>query len=143
MTEKGQIRVFIADDFDLLRQVMHKLLEHAEDIEVVGEAPHLEEALAETRTLQPDVIIMNDYLSPMDSAYASRIFREHGISGAILVISMSVEPDLIEHSLNNGANGFMRKDEMGELLVDAVRYVHGGEQYLSPEAEQALSDARD
>ena len=143
MAEKGPIRVFIADDFDLLRQVMHKLLEDAEDIEVVGEAPHLEEAMAETKTLQPDVIIMNDYLPPIDSAYASRLFRELGISGAILIVSMHAEPDLIKQSLNNGANGFMRKDEMGELLVEAIRRVHEGRQYLSPEAERALSNARD
>jgi DNA-binding NarL/FixJ family response regulator len=131
------IRILIADDFKVLRDVIRLHLERAGDMEVVDEAPDLNDALERTRTLQPDVIIMNDYLPPIDSANGTARFREQGFTAAILVISMHVEPDLIHRSLLNGANGFMNKDEIDEYLVDAIRRVHQGERYLSPKAGDA------
>jgi DNA-binding NarL/FixJ family response regulator len=143
MAEEREIRVLIADDFDIMRQVIHVLLEEAEDIRVVGEAPHVAEALAEATKLQPDVIILNCDLPPLDSAQATERLRELGISAPILIVSMHMEPDLMRRSFNSGANGFMHKDEMGECLVDAVRRVHGGGQYLSPKTERALGSGPD
>lgn len=138
MSEKRPIRVFIADDFDILRQVMHLLLERAGDIDVIGEAPRLPEALEDVKALEPDVIIMNDYLPPIDSAHATERFRASGVSAPVLIVSMDVDVELIKRSFDAGANGFMHKDEMGDRLLDAVRHVHGGERYLSPKAEEAL-----
>lgn len=138
MSGKSVIRVYIADDFDIMRQVMRALLWEAGDIEVVGEAQRLEEALEEAGGLRPDVIIMNDYLPPIDSAHATERFRELGVEAAVLIVSMHVEPELIRRSFECGANGFMHKDEMGEHLVEAIRCVYQEERYLSPKAELAL-----
>ena len=132
MAEQGLIRILIADDFKLLRDVIRLYLERAEDMDVVDEALELNEALAQTKALLPDVIIMNDYLPPIDSAQAAAIFRTHGFSGGILVISIHPEPELIRRSFGNGINGFMHKDEIDDHLVNAVRHVHRGERYLSP-----------
>src|SRR5215210_6275250 len=137
MSETKTIRVVIADDFKLLRDVIRLHLERAGDMDVVDEAPDLNDALESTRTLRPDVIIMNDYLPPIDSAHATTLFREKGFTGAILVISMHLEPDLIQRSFISGANGFMNKDEIDEYLVEAIRRVHQGEHYLSPKARAA------
>lgn len=129
-----RIRVLIADDFKLLRDVIRLYLERAGDMTVVDEARDLNDAMARTKALRPDVIIMNDYLPPIDSAYAAALFREQGFSAGILVISMHPEQDLIQRSLVSGVNGFMHKDEIDDYLVDAVRHVHRGERYLSPKA---------
>ncbi|MEO5887402.1 MAG: response regulator transcription factor [Anaerolineales bacterium] len=137
MTDAKAIRVLIADDFKLLRDVIRLHLEHAADINVVDEAPDLNDALESARTLQPDVIIMNDYLPPIDSAHATLLFREKGFTGAILVISMHPEHDLIQRSFLSGVNGFMDKDEIDEYVEDAIRGVHQGERYLSPKARAA------
>jgi len=143
MTETKTIRVLIADDFKLLRDVIRLHLERAEDMDVVDEAPDLNDALESTRTLRPDVIIMNDYLPPIDSPHATALFREKGFTGAILVISMHPEPDLIQRSFLSGVNGFMDKDEIDEYLVDAIRRVHQGERYLSPKAGDAYSSIQE
>jgi DNA-binding NarL/FixJ family response regulator len=137
VTERKTIRVLIADDFKVLREVIRLYLERAPDIDVVDEAPDLDDALEHTRTLQPDVIIMNDYLPPIDSAYATARFREQGFTAAVLVISMQLEPDQINRSFASGANGFMHKDEIDDYLVDATRLVHQGKRYLSPKAMDA------
>jgi DNA-binding NarL/FixJ family response regulator len=143
MAENRKIRVLIADDFLLLRQIMHELIERSDDIEVVGAAPDLQDALNEAQTLQPDVILMNDYLPPTNSALVAKKFREIDIVAAILIISMHLEPDLIRQSFENGVNGFMHKDEMGTLLTEAIRKVHNNEQYLSPKGEYALTPEND
>ncbi len=137
MTDTKAIRVLIADDFKVLRDVIRLHLERAEDMDVVDEGLDLKDALERTRIVQPDVIIMNDYLPPVDSAHATARFREQGFTAAILIISMQLEPSLIQRSFLNGANGFMDKDEIDEYLVDAIRRVHQGERYLSPKAGDA------
>ena len=143
VTQTKGIRILIADDFKVLRDVIRLYLERAGDMEVVDESPDLYDALERTRTLQPDVIIMNDYLPPIDSAHAATLFRKLGITAAILVISMQAEADLIHRSFRSGVNGFMHKDEIDELLVDAVRQVHQGERYLSPKAGDAYSSIQE
>ena len=112
-------------------------------MDVVGEAPDLNDALERIRTLRPDVVIMNDYLPPIYSAHATARFRELGFTAAIVVISMHLEPDLIQRSFLSGANGFMHKDGIDEYLVDAIRRVHQGERYLSPKAGDAYSSMQE
>jgi DNA-binding NarL/FixJ family response regulator len=143
VTETNAIRVLIADDFKVLRDVIRLHLGRAGDMDVVDEAPDLDDALERTRTVRPDVIIMNDYLPPVDSAHATARFREQGFTAAILIISMHLEPGLIHRSLLRGANGFMHKDEIDKYLVDAIRRVHQGERYLSPKAGAAYSSIQE
>ena len=143
MTETKGIRILIADDFKVLRDVIRLYLERAGDMEVLDESPDLYDALERTRILQPDVIIMNDYLPPIDSAHASELFRKMGITAAILVISMQAEADLIHRSFRSGINGFMHKDEIDGWLVEAVRKVYQGERYMSPKARDAYSSIQE
>ena len=143
MTETKPIRILIADDFKVLRDVIRLHLERAGDMDVVDEAPDLNDALERAKIVQPDVIIMNDYLPPIDSAHATALFRKEGITAAILVISMHPESDLMHRSFSSGVNGFMHKDEIDEYLVNAIRSVHRGERYLSPKAGDAYSSMQE
>jgi len=139
MNEPRRIRVLIADDFKVLRDVIRLYVERAQDMEVIDEARDVTDAFESARALRPDVIIMNDYLPPIDSAHASALFREQGFTAAILVISMQIDPAQIQSSFLSGANGFMNKAEIEEHLAIAIRSVHQGERYLSPKARDAYS----
>jgi DNA-binding NarL/FixJ family response regulator len=120
-----------------LRDVIRLYVEEETDMTVVAEAPDLDDALQSAGRFQPDVIILNDHLPPMDSAYAAALFRERGFSCAILIISMELEPALIQNSFHKGANGVMHKDEIDDCLVEGTRQVHQGKWYLSPRARAA------
>jgi DNA-binding NarL/FixJ family response regulator len=133
------IRVLIADDFKLLRDVMRVYLERVGDIEMVDEAPDLNDAIERMKALQPDVIIMNDYLPPIDSAQAAALFREQGFSAAVLVIAMNPEFELIQRAFRSGVDGFMHKDEIDSHLAAAIRSVYRGERYLSPKASDVYN----
>lgn len=143
MSETGKIHILIADDFKVLRDVIRLHLQRAEDMDVVGEAPDLNDALEHARTLQPDVIVMNSDLPPVDSAYAAALSRKEGITAAILVICMQAEADLIQRSFHNGVNGFMCKDEIDEFLAKAIRSIHRGERYVSPKAGEAYGSIQE
>jgi two-component system invasion response regulator UvrY len=136
VTTTRKIQILIADDFKLLRDVIRLYVKRADDMTVIDEALDVTDALESARALRPDVIIMNDYLPPIDSAHASALFREQGFTAAILVISMQIEPEQIQRSFASGANGFMNKDEIDEYLVDAIRGVYQGQRYLSPKARE-------
>jgi DNA-binding NarL/FixJ family response regulator len=137
VSSSKRIRVLIADDFKTLRDVIRLYLERADDMDVIDEAPDLFDALASAKALHPDVIIMNDYLPPIDSANATLLLRKEGITSAILVISMGTEAEVVERSFDSGVNGFIYKEEIDKLLVDAIRRVQRGERFLSPKAGDA------
>ena len=143
MSEAPKIRILIADDFKSLRDVIRLSLQRAAEMEVVGEAWELDEAVERARALQPDVIILNDYLPPVDSALAAALFHEQGIPAAILAISMNVEPALIRRSLEHGVQGFLDKDEIDTFLVEAIRNIHRGERYFSPKARAAYGSLQE
>ena len=140
MTDTKKIRILIADDFKVLRDIIRLHLERAGDMEVVDEAPDLDDAFERVRALGPDVIIMNDYLPPMNSAHATALFRQKGITSPILAITMKIEPDVVQHAIRHGVNGFMHKDEMGEHLIEAIRLIQRGERFLSPKVRESYGN---
>jgi DNA-binding NarL/FixJ family response regulator len=142
MTSIKRTRILIADDFKVLRDVIRLYLKGAGDMDVIDEVPDLFDALESAKSLQPDVIIMNDYLPPIDSAHAAALLRKEGIAAAILVVSIGAEAEAIQRSFESGVNGFMYKDEIDDLLVDAIRRVYKGERYLSPKARDATSNTQ-
>ncbi|HSL30338.1 MAG TPA: response regulator transcription factor [Anaerolineales bacterium] len=142
MTETKKIRVLIADDFKVLRDVIRLYLDRAGDMQVVDEAPDLNDALEHALAEPPDVIIMNDYLPPVDTAYAAALMRQRGVQSAILTISMQAQADLIHRAFSSGVNGFMHKDEISEYLEPAIRSVLRGERYLSPRAQKEDGDGQ-
>lgn len=107
---------------------------------VIGEAPELHEAVELALALRPDVVLLNDFLPPVDSAIATTILREQGISAAILCIALKLDTALIERALQHGVNGFLEKDEINQHLGGAIRSVYQGELYLSPKARKIFAD---
>jgi DNA-binding NarL/FixJ family response regulator len=143
MAETGKVRILIADDFRVLRDVIRLHLERADDMDVVAEAPDLDHALEHSRMAQPDVIVMNSDLPPVDSAHAAALLRKEGSAAPILIVCMQANSDLIQRSFRSGANGFMYKDEIATFLVDAIRSVHRGERYISPKAQEVASSTEE
>lgn len=132
MAQAGNIRVLIAVDGKDLRDLIRLHLEEAEGVDVVGDALNLEDAVGIVQTLRPDVTIMADRLPPIDCAHAAAVFQKQKLPGAILVISTVIEYYLVFRCFLHGVKGFMQRDEMRELLLDAVRKIYSGNLYFSP-----------
>jgi len=134
------IRVIIADDFSAMERVMRKMIETAEDMELVGVAPRFETALALVKEEPHDVIILNDYLPPMRSPDAIRRLRAEGIESAIIVVSMHDDANLAHQALEEGASGYVLKPNFLDEFLDAIRHASRGQKFSSPALVAKLKD---
>jgi DNA-binding NarL/FixJ family response regulator len=104
------IRVLLADDQALLRATFRLLLESEPDLEVVAEASTGEEAVAQTRSTRPDVVLMDIRMPGMDGIEATgRITADETLAGVrILVVTTFETDELVLAALRAGASGFLR-----------------------------------
>jgi DNA-binding NarL/FixJ family response regulator len=137
------IRVVIADDQALVRGGIRMILETQADIEIAGEAADGDEAVAMTRQLAPDVVLMDIRMPGTDGVQATRAItrdRAPGDRPRVLVVTTFDLDHYVYQALKAGASGFLLKDEPPETLAAAVRTVAAGDALLAPVLLRRLLD---
>lgn len=134
------ITVLLVDDQELMRMGLKMVLEAHDDIVVVGEAANGAAAVAQVRSLGPDVVLMDVRMPVVDGVTATEQIVESGCASRVLVMTTF---DLDEHALGAlraGASGFLLKDTPPEDLVSAIRSVAAGDAVVSPKVTKRLLD---
>jgi DNA-binding NarL/FixJ family response regulator len=131
-------RVIIADDHELARLGLRTMLMPEPDLDVVGEATTGREAVAMSRELQPDLVLMDIRMPDLDGLIATRTIKEELPRTSILVVTLSEDPDYLLEALRVGAAGFVLKDASRREVVAAVRQVLSGESPLDPKLAAQL-----
>lgn len=126
------IRVLIADDQPLVRSGIRMILESEPDLEVVGEADDGAEAIEQTRTPRPEVVVMDVRMPNVDGIEATRRLLAEADPPAVLVLTTFDLDEYVYEALKAGASGFVLKNVPPEKLVDPVRTVAAGDALLSP-----------
>jgi DNA-binding NarL/FixJ family response regulator len=133
------IRVLVVDDQELVRDGFAMVLDHEENIEVVGEAGTGVEAVAVARSQRPDVILMDIRMPEMDGLEATRRIVEDAEWPVKVVILTTFDPDeYVYEALKAGASAFVLKDIPRAELVAAVRTVADGGALLAPSITRRL-----
>jgi DNA-binding NarL/FixJ family response regulator len=134
MTAGPPVRVLVADDLPLLRHSLTTLVDRTPDLTMVGAAATGAEAVTLTRTLVPDVILMDIRMPGGDGIEATRIISaDPALAGCrVLVLSMFELDDYVFGALRAGASGFLLKDARPDQLLDAIRRTHRGESLFAP-----------
>ena len=123
----------LVDDQALIRTGFKMILETEDDIEVVGEASDGEQAISMTRSVRPDVVLMDVQMPTMDGLEATgRIVQDASIPSRIVILTTFERNDYIFEALRAGASGFLLKNAPSEELVHAVRVVAAGDALLAP-----------
>jgi DNA-binding NarL/FixJ family response regulator len=126
------IRVVLADDQELVRAGFRMILETQADIEVVGDAGDGVEAVAATRRLQPDVVLMDIRMPNLDGLQATKQIMAAGSAARVLILTTFDLDEYVYQALTAGASGFLLKNAPPEQLISAVRVVAAGDGLLSP-----------
>ena len=135
------IRVLLVDDQSLLRLGFRMVLEAQPDIEVVGEAGDGAQAVAMTRSLHPDVVLMDVRMPVMDGIQATRQIVASGSAARILVLTTFNLDEYVFAALRAGASGFLLKDVPPADLLTGIRAVAGGDAVVAPNVTRRLLDA--
>jgi DNA-binding NarL/FixJ family response regulator len=125
-------RVVIADDQPMVRAGLRSLLEGADGIEVVAEAPDGELALAAVRRYRPDVVLMDIRMPVLDGLAATRRLVADGAAARVLVLTTFDLDEYVFEALRAGAGGFLLKDVTAEELIAAVHALAAGDAVLAP-----------
>jgi DNA-binding NarL/FixJ family response regulator len=139
-TPNNIIRIVIAEDHVVVRKGLCSLLDHEPDISVVGEAVDGEEAVALTKQLNPDLVVMDIRMENMDGVEATRIIRETYPEISILVLTGFGDEDILQEAMRAGAHGFLLKDASPDELIDAIHRLIKGESLVSPRLLRRLFD---
>ena len=134
------MRVLIADDHGIVRTGLRLLFERLPDMQVVGEATDGRQAVALSKQLVPDVVILDIGMALLNGLEAAAQIAKENSEIGIVMLSMHADESYILRALNAGAKGYLLKDKADDDIELAVRAVAKGRPYFSPSIAQTLLD---
>lgn len=135
---KGQIRVLLAEDHQLVRAGLRALLAATEDIEVVAEAADGVEAVLKTQAYQPDVIVMDLHMPRQSGMEAIAEITQKAPTARILVLTSYADDEEMMAAIKAGALGYLLKESSTQELVQAIYTVYAGAAALHPTIARKL-----
>jgi two-component system NarL family response regulator len=139
MTNTATIHVFLADDHPIVREGLQALFGEYPEFKVVGEAGDGLTAVTMFASLQPDVALIDLRMPGQDGIATIKAIRAaHPKAGLIALTSLDGDAD-VRDVLAAGANGFLSKGDPASEVLEAVRTVHAGKRWISPEMAALLT----
>ena len=127
----SKVRIHIADDHAFLREVMAKLIASEDDMEVVGEAADGKEAAEQAVKLRPDLVIVDITMPNTGGIQALKTIGRECPGVRSLVLTMHDDQTFLRSALRAGANGYVTKKTVSKELLNAIRTVASGRQYIN------------
>lgn len=136
---KRIVRVLVADDHLVVRAGLAALLGMESDIEVTGQAKNGMEVVQEAVRLRPDIVIMDLMMPRMNGAEATAEIAAKAPGSKVLILTTFGTSDGIAHALAAGAKGAILKNADNAELIQAIRLIADGGEYVSPELRTQLA----
>jgi two-component system nitrate/nitrite response regulator NarL len=129
MSEK--LKVILVDDQNLCRSGLSELLGRSYDFSVLGATGTIE-GLRELLSRQPDLLIIDIRMKPLDGLAMLDQIRKEGCQVPAIMLTMSDSESDLKRAIRSGARGYLLKDMAPDEVVDAIRRVAGGELVVAP-----------
>jgi DNA-binding NarL/FixJ family response regulator len=137
-TSVSPLRILIVDDHDAVRSGLRTLLSSSEWI-VSGEACDGLEAVEKTRSIRPDLVLMDVSMPRMDGIAATRIIRQEMPEAEVIMISQNDPKVAARQARDLNARGYVSKSELGQSLLPMIRSLVEEKQAALSERELGLS----
>jgi DNA-binding NarL/FixJ family response regulator len=134
------LRILIADDHDVVRSGLRKVLESQNNWEVVAEACDGKDAISKATETRPDVAVL-DYAMPLiNGVEATRQIRARLPKTEVLIFTMHDNDTLIQELLSAGARGYVLKSDSGRHLVGAIESLALHKPFFTAKVSESLLD---
>lgn len=140
-TAPHQVRVFLVDDHALFRTGVRAELAAAEQVEVIGEAGSVAEAVAGIAHFKPEVVLLDVHMPDGGGAEVLRQVRGQQPDVVFLALSVSDAAEDVIAVIRGGARGYVTKTISGRELADAIVRVRAGDAVFSPRLAGFVLDA--
>ncbi len=131
MTGRTAIDLVIADDHAMFRQGIVRLFAGVPDMQIVAEADNGDDLIGLIRTHDPAAALVDISMPGPGAVGIVEQVEAMGVDCKLLALTMHLEPSYAETLLETGMSGYVIKDAAFDELLEAVRTVVGGDQYLS------------
>lgn len=132
------IRLVIADDIPLFREMLVHTLEEEADIEIVAHAANGIEALDACRIHRPDIILLDVEMPKMNGVEATKAIVAECPTTRVVILTAYEDDQLILELIQSGATGYLVKDTHVDEVVKAIRVAHDGESLIQPRVAQKI-----
>ncbi|NNC92724.1 MAG: response regulator transcription factor [Acidimicrobiia bacterium] len=132
------MKVVLVDDHEVVRQGLKTLIDGQDDLDVVGEAGDVDNAIRQVGYHSPDVVVMDVRLPDGTGVEACREIRSRWPDVKVLMLTSYADEEALVSSIMAGASGYVLKRIDSGDLVDAVRRVGNGESLLDPNLTDRL-----
>ena len=132
------IRLLIVDDHQLVRAGLRTLLAHADDLEIVGEAGCVADAVREAALLAPDVVLMDLRLPDGTGIDACREILSNAAHTRVLFLTSYADEQAVISTVLAGAVGYLMKDIEYHALVSAIRDAAAGRPIVDPRVTEPV-----
>lgn len=133
------IKIILADDHDLVRTGIRRILEDVKDFSIVAEAKNGEDAVQLCRKDAPDVVLMDVNMPGIGGLEATKRIVRMSENTRVICVSMHKESPIPMQVMNAGAFGFLTKDAEPDEVIIAIRKVVAGQKYLCNEIAHSIA----
>lgn len=139
MPQNEKIRILVVDDHYFIRVGLAECIHLEPDMEIVAEASNGLQAVEEFRRARPDILLTDLILPGLNGTEVTAMICREFPDARIIILSTYGGDEDIYRAFQAGAKGYLLKSMERETLIDAIRAVHSGKNYVPPMIAQRLS----
>lgn len=133
-----KLRIFLADDHEMIREGLKMLVNSQPDMECVGEANNGRAAVERARELLPDVTVMDVSMPELNGLQATERLKKACPQVKVLTLTRHTDDGYLQQLLRAGASGYVLKQSASTELIRAIRVIAEGNTYLDPAITQKV-----
>ncbi|NOV00483.1 response regulator [Paenibacillus planticolens] len=137
-SHKRNVRIVIADDHQLFREGVKRIINMEDDMEVIGECGDGIQVIELCNQITPDIVLMDINMPLENGVVATERLKLIFPDIKVIILSLHDDESYVFETLRKGASGYLLKDMEAESLINAIRSVVAGHAYIHPKVTGKL-----